>query len=46
LQANTNGANIRLWTKDDIKRAQQYKVKGYDSRRSRKGTGRPSRVNS
>ena len=35
------GANIRLWTKEDIKRARQYKVKGYDSRRSRKGTERP-----
>ena len=35
------GASIRRrWTKDDIKRARQYKVKGYDSRRSRKGTGR------
>jgi len=33
------GANIRLWTKDDIKRARQYKVKGYDSRRSRKKAG-------
>ena len=38
------GANIRLWTKDDIKRARQYKVKGYDSRRSRKVRGVRSRV--
>ena len=35
------GATLRLWTKADIQRARQYKVKGYDSRRSRKGTGRP-----
>ena len=34
------GTTLRLWTKDDIKRARQYKVKGYESRRSRKGTGR------
>ena len=35
------GAILRLRTKADIKRARQYKVKGYDSLRSRKGTGRP-----
>ena len=26
------GATLRLWTKADIKRARQYKSKGYDSR--------------
>ena len=35
------GATIRLWTKNDMKRARQYEVKGDHSRRSRKGTGRP-----
>ena len=31
------GQNLRLWTKDDIKRARKYKVEGAAERQSRKG---------
>jgi hypothetical protein len=34
------GQNLRLWTKDDIKRALKYKVEGAAERRSKKGMGR------
>ncbi len=31
------GQNLRLWTKDDLKRARKYKVEGAAERQSRKG---------
>jgi hypothetical protein len=34
------GQNLRLWTKDDIKRARKYKIEGAAERRSKKGVGR------
>jgi hypothetical protein len=34
------GQNLRLWTKDDLKRARKYKVEGAAERRSKKGIGR------
>jgi hypothetical protein len=37
------GASVRLWTKEDLQRAQRYKVEGMAKRRSRKGTGRPKK---
>ncbi len=35
------GQTLRLWTKADIARARKFKVEGAQSRRSRKGLGRP-----
>jgi hypothetical protein len=37
------GQNLRLWTKDDLKRARKYKVEGAAKRQSRKGTRRPKK---
>ncbi len=34
------GQNLRLWTKEDLKRARKYKVEGAAERHSRKGPTR------